>query len=29
MYNAANNAGAQDAQQGGANPQDEVTDVDF
>ncbi len=29
MYNAANNAGTQDAQQGGANPQDEVTDVDF
>jgi molecular chaperone DnaK len=29
MYNAANNAGNQDAQQGGANPQDEVTDVDF
>jgi molecular chaperone DnaK len=29
MYNAANNAGAQDNSQGNANPQDEVTDVDF
>ena len=29
MYNAANNAGPQDNPQGNANPQDEVTDVDF
>ncbi|MEN9446521.1 MAG: hypothetical protein RL728_1033, partial [Bacteroidota bacterium] len=29
MYNAANNAGPQDNTQGNANPQDEVTDVDF